>query len=510
MPRRKSDPTEGEAVTPESGRTETDGQPEGEPEAAGKSRPASEAAPRTPVAAPDEPAGIQPGDATETPRGEPLPPAGAESEAPELRPEPIEAILAPTTTVDEPAAEADDGQEAHEEEAGPSFAGRALTFLLLLLAGAALGIWGAPKLAPLLPSGLAPAANWLTPAQSETEAELAALRTRVEQGIGGVEARFAELSQGSDVDVQIAAAVDAAEARLTSEMGALRDSVGQLDTTGMTQRLSRLESSLEGQATELAGLKAQLSGSATMSGQISEEAVARIDVYRAELDGLRAEMGTLQDQVGALATRVDEVAAVADRQISTAQSQVEEIRSRADTAAGAAAAESDAALIRAALATGQPFAEPLGRLAANSGHHHPGRPRGRGPDRGRDTGGAARFLSGRRALRDPRRHPRELGRRAGVAVAGLFHRAGREPVADAEAGHGPRRGAVAHGGSPAERRPRRRIGRGAGPAVGGGGRDERLARRGTAAGRCGRRAGRGCGIPSGDELRRGAQCSGRF
>ena len=367
MPRRKSDPTEGEAVTPESGRTETDGQPEGEPEAAGKSRPASEAAPRTPVAAPDEPAGIQPGDATETPRGEPLPPAGAELEAPELRPEPIEAILAPTTTVDEPAPEADDGQEAHEEEAGPSFAGRALTFLLLLLAGAALGIWGAPKLAPLLPSGLAPAANWLTPAQSETEAELAALRTRVEQGIGGVEARFAELSQGSDVDAQIAAAVDAAEARLTSEMGALRDSVGQLDTTGMTQRLSRLESSLEGQATELAGLKAQLSGSATMSGQISEEAVARIDVYRAELDGLRAEMGTLQDQVGALATRVDEVAAVADRQISTAQSQVEEIRSRADTAAGAAAAESDAALIRAALATGQPFAEPLGRLAATPG-----------------------------------------------------------------------------------------------------------------------------------------------
>ena len=163
MPRRKSDPTEGEAVTPESGRTETDGQPEGAPEAAGNSRPAGEAAPRTPVAAPDEPAAIQPGDATETPRGEPLPPAGAESEAPELRPEPIEAVLAPTTTVDEPAPEADDGQEAHEEEAGPSFAGRALTFLLLLLAGAALGIWGAPKLAPLLPSGLAPVANWLTP-----------------------------------------------------------------------------------------------------------------------------------------------------------------------------------------------------------------------------------------------------------------------------------------------------------------------------------------------------------
>jgi hypothetical protein len=365
MPRRKSDPTEGAAVTPDSDRTETDGQPESPPDV--DSRREGDAAPRPPMAATEEAATIQPGEATETPRDEPLPPAGAESEAPEVRPAPIEAGLAPTTAVDEPAPEADDGQETHEEEAGPSFAGRALTFLLLLLAGAALGIWGAPKLAPLLPSGLAPVANWLTPAQRGTEAELATLRTQVEQGIGGVEARIAELSQGSDVDAQIEAAVGAAEARLTDEMGALRNSFGQLDTTEMTQRISRLESSFEGQASELAGLKEQLSGSATASGQISEEAVARIDVYRAELDGLRAEMGTLQDQVGALATRIDEVAAVADRQISSAQSQVDEIQTRADTAVGAAAAESDAALIRAALAAGQPFAEPLARLAAHPG-----------------------------------------------------------------------------------------------------------------------------------------------
>ena len=360
MPRRNSDPTDGEPVAPGTDRTETDGNP------------ATAAA-----AAPGQAAG-----ATETTGEDSLPPAGAESEVPELRPEPIEADPAPTTTVDaiepeataaptpridDPAPEMDEGQEAHEEESGGSFAARALTVLLLLLAGAALGIWGAPKLAPLLPSGLAPVANWLSPARSEADAELTALRTEVEQGIGSVEARIADLSEGSDVDARIEAAVDAAEARMTSDIGALRDSVGQLDATGITQRLSRLEASLDGQAAELEQLKEQLSGSASANGQISEEAVARIDIYRAELDGLRAEMGTLQDNVGALGTRIDEVAATADRQISTAQSRVDEIQSQADTAMDAAAAESDVALIRAALAAGQPFAEPLDRLAAHPG-----------------------------------------------------------------------------------------------------------------------------------------------
>ena len=277
MPRRKSDPTEGEAVTPKFGRTETDGQPEGEPEAAGKSRPASEAAPRTPVAAPDEPAEFSPATRPKRPAANRCPRPVPSSEVPELRPEPIEAILAPTTTVDEPAPEADDGQEAHEEEAGRSFAGRALTLLLLLLAGAALGIWGAPKLAPLLPSGLAPVADWLTPgAQRGRGARSPTLR--------GAARRGARRGRGAPRRPRRQAATSTRgsqrrstprETRLAGEIAALQQTRRAARTAPTRrQRLARLESALEGQAAELAALKEQLSGAAAASGQLSEEAVA--------------------------------------------------------------------------------------------------------------------------------------------------------------------------------------------------------------------------------------------
>jgi hypothetical protein len=181
-----------------------------------------------------------------------------------------------------------------------------------------------------------------------------------------VQARFADLTAGDDVDARIAAAVGAAESRVATEITGLQQRVDQSDGADLQQRLARAEAAVEGQAAELATIKDQLSGTAAASGQLSQETVAKIDVYRAELDGLRSEMGTLRDQVGALAARIDQVAAEADRQITTAQSKVGEIEAAADTRASAAEVGADLALVRAALASGQPFEPPLTRLAGHS------------------------------------------------------------------------------------------------------------------------------------------------
>jgi hypothetical protein len=349
MPTRKPDGTEDEAVTPE-----TEGR---EPEAE--------------LVPPDE---------------EPLPPAGAESvrdadasvpgqaPAPETvtvdeQPEPsldpaVTAEASPGSTpppTPEQPAEYDSHEEGHDE-GGMSFAAWTLTALLLLLGGAALGIWGAPRLAPHLPSGLAPVAEWLAPGARQAETALAALEAQVDERLGGVDARLADLSSAGDVDSRIASATGELEARLRGEIEGLRQQLGQADGAEVRQRLGRLESSIEGQAAELANLKEQLADGA---GQLSAEAVEQIDVYRAELDGLRGEVGALQDRVGSLAARIDEVAATADRQIETAQQRVAEIQSQADTALSAKAVEADLALIRAAVASGQPFAEPVQRLAAS-------------------------------------------------------------------------------------------------------------------------------------------------
>lgn len=369
MPRKKSDGTEGEAVTPESlgpeaeDRVAEPARDEPLPPAGAESEPPAEA----PESAP--PTGDEPAAEPVTADVAAVPQPPEEATGPEIAPEPMpepETVLsepASLSALDEPSGRRAErhAEEVHVEEEGPeeagsSFAARALTFLVLLLAGAALGIWAAPRVAPHLPSGMQPVADWLTPGRTEAAAEMAALRAHVDQGLGGVEARIADLGPPDDLDARITSAVGAAESRIAGEIAAVRDSVGQFDDTELRQRLSRLEASLQGQVAEVDELKQQLSGTTATTGQLSEQAAQQIDVYRAEVDGLRAEMGTLQDQVSALGARIDEVAAEADRQITTAQSKVDEIQTQADTQVGAAAVAADVAQVRAALASGQPFA----------------------------------------------------------------------------------------------------------------------------------------------------------
>ena len=247
-------------------------------------------------------------------------------------------------------------EETHEEEGGRSLAGRALAVLCLLLLGAGLGIWAAPKIAPHLPSGMAPVAKWLTPGQVEAEAQVAALQERIDTGLGSVETRLAALPAGDDVDARIGTAVAAAEARLTAEIAAAREAAPTADLTAVNQQLGQLDAALAGQTTELTALKEQIAGTA---GQLSEEALGRIDAYRGEVEALRGEMGAVRDAVSAFGTRIDDVEARASREVEAAQAQVDEIQQQAATELDAAGVSADIARIRAAVAAGQPFQQPL-------------------------------------------------------------------------------------------------------------------------------------------------------
>jgi hypothetical protein len=212
-----------------------------------------------------------------------------------------------------------------------------------------------------------PVANWLTPGVVGAETEVAELRTRLDEGLGGVEARFADLPSGTDVDTRIASAVDAAQTKLAADIATLRQTVAQMDGADTRQRLDRLDAAVQGQVAELSSIKEQLAGGVAASGQLSEEAAQKIDVYSAELEGLRAEMGTLQDKVSGLASRVDEVAANAEREIATAQTRVGEIQTQAATALGEAETDASVAMVAAAMASGQSFAEPLAKLTGQPG-----------------------------------------------------------------------------------------------------------------------------------------------
>lgn len=232
----------------------------------------------------------------------------------------------------------DHDHEEHEE--GSSLAAKALTALVLLLVGAGAGIWAAPRLAPALPSGLAPVSAWLQPGTADTSARIAAL-----------EAQLAESAKPAD----IAAAVDAARGGLETEITTLRDSVEAGGAGMLGERIGQLESALDGQRGELAALKGQLAG---VPSDGASGTGAQIDVYRAELDGLRAEFDRLSGQVGSLSGRVEEVAA-------TSTARVQEIEKTEGARADAAEVQADLASIRAALVAGLPFADQAARLEAS-------------------------------------------------------------------------------------------------------------------------------------------------
>lgn len=284
--------------------------------------------------------------------------------APDAAPEPTsDPAPAPVTepvvepafeTAPEPApaaAERDLSHHDEEEEAGTSLAAWGLGILLLLLAGAALGIWAGPKIAPQLPSGMKPVADWLEPGMAEAETEIAALRSELE----AISAKVGAVPSEADLDGRIGAAISPIESKLSEDIAALRQSLGQIDATETRQRLESLAAGLQGQAAELATLKTDLTGAA---GQVSGD----VNVFKSDIEGMRAEVASLRDQVSAQAARLDEVAKRAEARIAAAEEQAAAVQEQATTALDAAEVNAQEALIRAAVASGAPYADAVSAL----------------------------------------------------------------------------------------------------------------------------------------------------
>ena len=244
-----------------------------------------------------------------------------------------------------PAAPAP-AHHAHEDEedGGTSVAAWVLGILVLLLAGAGLGIWAAPKVAPHLPSGMKPVAEWLEPGASAAQAELASLRSELE----GLEAKVSAAPSSEDLDGRIGAAV----APIGTQVDELRTSIAQLDAGDTRQQLEALSGELRNQAAQLDELKQNV------TGQVSGD----VNVFKADVEGMRAEIAGLRDQVASQAADLETATTAAESRVEAAEQQVAETKEQATAALDAAEAGAQEALIRAAVASGAPYAEPVTAL----------------------------------------------------------------------------------------------------------------------------------------------------
>lgn len=325
--------------------------PEAEPSPVTDAAEAVEEAERPPEDSGAPEGEAEPVSAAEAPEEEIAPETGYEPE-PHPEPEPVHAA-----------------DEAHEDDhSGPTVAGRILRFLVVLLIGAGLALWVAPKIAPHVPNSVA---RYLAPSVDVANEELAALRTALDEERATSEARAAALAarigemetaletSGDDT------AQDEAIAALRSELTAAQETIAALgpevEAAGTAARGVREE--LDSLQSALATLEPGVEGEGT--GATSSEVASAVAALASKVEALDQRMAGLAEKsaLEALQGRLS----AAETALTEAAAAQEAAAAEAESAAKAAEVTRAAAALSRALVSGEPFAEALAELETASG-----------------------------------------------------------------------------------------------------------------------------------------------
>lgn len=252
-----------------------------------------------------------------------------------------------------PAHEDHDVEDHEAEDLGTSLSARVLQGLALMAIGGAVALWGAPKLAPVLPRGMAPVAEFLMPGQSESKVVLDALRSDLQNQIAAIAAKPSGGVSQADIDRAIAAY----GAQVSKSLSALRDQMNASDGPEIESRLAALESRFAGVAGELSTMSDRLSLQINENGSaLSQEAASKLAGYQSVIDGLKAQVEKLAATTGALSHKIDAVSVTSARRIKEAET-------AASVEVATTATTKFITDISFALDTGSPFKAALDGLA---------------------------------------------------------------------------------------------------------------------------------------------------
>ena len=229
-------------------------------------------------------------------------------------------------TLDHDAVAEDEYVEEHEDE-HISLSSRILRVLAILAIGAAGALWAGPKVAPLLPAGLKPVADFLSP-QTDVSTQIAALQADFDSRIAKIEADNAD----QDAVKQIKTALDQLAIKDT-ELGA---SLGAVSETTET-----LEASIADLQAELTKINAR-QALTSQNGSISENALQEFE---------------------------DKLSAITAAQQNLSKSQTMAVEAQQDAEGKLRLAKATSALseISDALETGASFQKPLSILTSEAG-----------------------------------------------------------------------------------------------------------------------------------------------
>ena len=265
----------------------------------------------------------------------------------------VEPEIAPVEVID-PVLE--DHEVEHDDE--PNLAGRALTALGFILAGAALALWLGPKIAPSLPAGMAPVAQWLAPGGVQNQEQIDQLRAEFLDEIQDLPANLTT----TQIENIVAGRLANVEGRMVARLNELNTQFVAYDPTDLESRLAALETKTEGIRAELQSLTDQISTVTIAGGEISADTSERIATYGAALEGLKAEIEMLASQNGELSQRLEEATSTAERQVSAAETKASEIEAAAEQERRAAMVRSAFQSLETAFSVGGAYAPSVVQL----------------------------------------------------------------------------------------------------------------------------------------------------
>ena len=201
-----------------------------------------------------------------------------------------------------------------QDEPRPSLAARALRGLLLVSIGIIVALWGAPKLAPVLPAGLGPVAEFLMPGQSDAKASVAALRTELDQ-------KLANVLKSTGIDqTAINKSISAYAVTQAEEIEIIKDALFSIQSQDIETRIALLESRFKGLSAEISAVTERVLLQIPKNDAIlSETAVTELSDYSAALEKLKSQVSELSVTNSKLSQKIEEALKASSRRIKEAE-----------------------------------------------------------------------------------------------------------------------------------------------------------------------------------------------
>ena len=242
-----------------------------------------------------------------------------------------------------------------QDEPRPSLAARALRGLLLVSIGIIVALWGAPKLAPVLPAGLGPVAEFLMPGQSDAKASVAALRTELDQ-------KLANVLKSTGIDqTAINKSISAYAVTQAEEIEIIKDALFSIQGQDIETRIALLESQFKGLSAEISTATERILLQIPKNDAIlSETAATELSGYSAALEKLKSQVSELSVTNSKLSQKIEEASKASSRRIKEAEKE-------ATKQVVSTAIKKNLADVAIALDRGGPFKASLDALALATG-----------------------------------------------------------------------------------------------------------------------------------------------